>query len=102
MKDFNFKIPQNIEFGVGSLNKLPEILKNNNSEHVFLISDRGLESIGVVKKVLDIIETAGIQCTSYLDVLPNPTIDIVNEAASLYQQCGATSVVALGGGSLLM
>ncbi|MGR5452099.1 iron-containing alcohol dehydrogenase [Vibrio sp. PNB22_3_1] len=101
MKDFNFKIPQNIEFGVGSLNKLPEILKNNNSEHVFLISDRGLESIGVVKKVLDIIETAGIQCTSYLDVLPNPTIDIVNEAASLYQQCGATSIVALGGGSPL-
>ncbi|MFA0519871.1 iron-containing alcohol dehydrogenase, partial [Vibrio sp. 10N.222.55.E8] len=66
VKDFNFKIPQNIEFGVGSLNKLPEILKDNNSDHVFLISDRGLESIGVVKKVQDIIEAGGIKCTSYL------------------------------------
>ena len=26
MKDFNFKIPQNIQFGMGSLKKLPEIL----------------------------------------------------------------------------
>ncbi|ADO81852.1 iron-containing alcohol dehydrogenase [Ilyobacter polytropus] len=101
MKDFNFKIPQNINFGMGSLKKLPEILKENNSEHVFLISDRGLESIGVVKKVQDIIESGGIKCTAYLDVKPNPTIDIVNEATALYKDCGATSIVALGGGSPL-
>ncbi|GEM79318.1 iron-containing alcohol dehydrogenase [Vibrio superstes] len=101
MKDFNFKIPQNIEFGIGSLGKLPEILRNNDSDHVFLISDRGLESIGVVKKVQDIIEAGGIKCTSYLDVKPNPTITIVNEATALYKECGATSIVALGGGSPL-
>ncbi len=99
MKDFNFKIPQNIEFGMGSLKKLPEIIKANNSEHVFLISDHGLEGIGVVKKIKDIIEEGGLKCTTYLDVKPNPTIDIVNEAASLYKGCGASSVVALGGGS---
>ena len=29
MKDFNFKIPQNIQFGMGSLKKLPEILAEN-------------------------------------------------------------------------
>ena len=55
MKDFRFKVPQNIEFGVGSLKKLPEILKENDSEHVYLVSDHGLESIGVVKKVQDIV-----------------------------------------------
>ena len=99
MKDFNFKVPQNIEFGVGSLKKLPELLAANNSEHVFLISDRGLESIGVVKKIQDIIEAANIKCTTYLDVKPNPTIDIVNEAAACYKECGATSIVSLGGGS---
>ena len=99
MKDFRFKIPQNIEFGMGSLKKLPEILKENESEHVFLISDRGLEKIGVVGKIQDIIEEGGIRYTSYLDVIPNPTTDIVNEAAALYKECGATSIVALGGGS---
>ncbi|MGL4568743.1 MAG: iron-containing alcohol dehydrogenase, partial [Fusobacteriaceae bacterium] len=83
MNDFNFKIPQNIQFGMGSLKKLPEILKENDSDHVFLISDRVLESIGVVKKVQDIIEEGGIKCTTYLDVIPNPTIDIVNKAAAL-------------------
>lgn len=101
MKDFNFRIPQNIQFGMGSLNKLPEILKENNSNHVFLVSDRGLEKIGVVKKVSDIIKAAGIDCTTYLDVIPNPTIDVVNDAVTLYKDSGATIIIALGGGSPL-
>ena len=99
MKDFSFRIPQNIEFGEGSLKKLPKILEEAGSDHVFLVSDHGLESIGVVKKIQDIIENSGIKCTSYLEVVPNPTVEIVNEAAALYKECGATSLVALGGGS---
>lgn len=83
MKDFRFKVPQNIEFGVGSLKKLPEILKENNSEHVYLVSDHGLESIGVVKKVQDIVEAGGLTCTTFLDVVPNPTVDVV----TLLQRC---------------
>lgn len=99
MKEFRFKIPQNVEFGMGSLNKLPQILQESHSDHVFLISDRGLESIGVVKKIRDIIEGGGACCTAYLDVKPNPTVAIVEEAAAQYRACGASSIVALGGGS---
>ena len=99
MKDFRFKVPQNIEFGVGSLKKLPEILKENNSEHVYLVSDHGLESIGVVKKVQDIVEAGGLTCTTFLDVVPNPTVDVVNASTKLYKESGATSIIALGGGS---
>ena len=99
MKDFRFKIPQSIEFGMGSLNKLPQILRENQSEHVFLVSDHGLESLGVVKRIQDIIEAGQIPCTSYLEVLPNPTVDIVNDAVACYKACKATSIVALGGGS---
>ncbi len=99
MKSFSFKIPQNIEFGMGSLKKLPEILKESHSKHVFLISDHGLESVGTVKKIQDIIEAGGVICTAYLEVKPNPTVAIVEEAAALYKESGATSIIALGGGS---
>ena len=98
MKDFSFMIPQNIEFGVGALKKLPQIMKDNNLDHVFLISDHGLEAIGVVKKIQDIIEESGLKCTTYLEVKPNPTAAIVAEATDLYNECGASSIIALGGG----
>ncbi|ONI39257.1 alcohol dehydrogenase [Candidatus Epulonipiscium fishelsonii] len=99
MKDFNFKIPQTVEFGVGSLNKLKTILEENNSKNVFLISDRGLEKIGVVKKVLDILDNAGVSVSSYLDVVPNPTVNNVNDCTKLYKDSGANIIIALGGGS---
>lgn len=99
MKDFNFNIPQNIEFGLGSLKRLPEIIRKSGAENVFLVSDRGLERIGVVANVEKIIEEAGIHYTSFLDVIPNPTIDNVDTATALFKQSGATTIIALGGGS---
>lgn len=83
------------------MSKLPDIVKTFKSDSVFLISDRGLESIGVVKKVQDIIENAGLKVISYLDVIPNPTITIVNEAIDVYKQSNAGVIIALGGGSPL-
>lgn len=99
INDFNFKVPQTIQFGAGSLKKLPSILNESKSDNVLLVSDHGLERLGVTDKVKGIIESEGIKCTAFLDVVPNPTIDCVNAAAALYKECGATSIVALGGGS---
>lgn len=99
MKDFNFNILQKCEFGMGALKKLPAFLKECGSDNVMLISDRGLEAIGVVQKVRDIIQEAGLKYSEYLDVIPNPTVDIVNDCAKVYKEAGATSMLALGGGS---
>lgn len=98
MKDFNFKIPQEIVFGLGSLKKLPGILKDNHIDNALLVSDHGLESIGVVKKITDILDEGGVQYTTYLDVIPNPTISVVEEATALYQKNNCKSIIALGGG----
>lgn len=75
MIDYTFKIPQEIVFGIGVLKKLPELLKENGSENMMLISDHGLEKIGVVKQVMDIAEASGIKACAFLDILPNPTVE---------------------------
>lgn len=80
MKDYTFKVPQDIVFGVGSLKRLPELLEKSGSKKMMVVSDRGLEKLGVVQKVLDIVETEGIETVSFLDILPNPTVDMVNAA----------------------
>ncbi len=98
MNDFAFNLPK-CEFGLGALKKLPDILKQCGSDNVLLVSDRGLEAIGVVQKVRDIINAAGLKYAEYLDVLPNPTVQIVDECAKAYKDAGATAFLALGGGS---
>jgi len=99
MKDFAFAVPQDIVFGMGSLAKLPGLLKKSGSENTFIISDRGLESLGVVKKITDSIEAAGIKYATYLDVEANPSVETVDQATEAYKNSGATSIIALGGGS---
>lgn len=99
INDFGFIIPQDCQFGLGSLKKLPAFLKAAGSDNVMLISDRGLEAIGVVDKVRTIIKDAGLKYAEYLDVVPNPTTDCVDECAAQYKAAGCTAIIALGGGS---
>jgi len=99
MKNFTFTVPQDIIFGMGSLARLPELLEKNGAKSMLLISDRGLEKLGVVKKVRELVEASGIKMAEFLDVEPNPSVDTVNAATQAYQQAGASSIVALGGGS---
>ena len=42
MKNFTFTVPQDIIFGMGSLKRLPELLKKNGSAKMLLVSDSGL------------------------------------------------------------
>ena len=99
MNDFSFKIPQEIVFGTGRLNELPTLVRNCDSARTLIISDRGLADLGVVARVQDILEESDIAVGTYLGVLPNPTVEIVDAATQAYKDFGATSIVALGGGS---
>ena len=65
IKDFGFIIPQNCQFGMGALKKLPDFLKACGSDNVMIISDRGLEAIGVVDKVREIVKAANLKYSEY-------------------------------------
>lgn len=97
--DFGFIIPQNCQFGVGAMKKLPDFLRAAGSSKVMLVSDRMLEKIGVVEKVRRILSDGGIEYAEYLDVVGNPTTDIVKECAALYKVENCNGLLAIGGGS---
>ncbi len=99
MQDFMFSVPQNIVFGKGSLKKLPTLLQKTAQGKILIISDRGLEKVGAVKKVTDILDEGGIAHEEFLDVEPNPSIETVNAATTLYKKSKAAGIIALGGGS---
>ena len=99
IKDFGFMIPQNCQFGMGALKKLPDFLKLAGSDKVMLISDRMLEQIGVVDKVRKILADGGLDYAEYLDVVGNPTTDIVKECGEKYVAEKCNGLLAVGGGS---
>ena len=99
IKDFGFMIPQNCQFGMGALKKLPDFLKLAGCSKVMLISDRMLEELGVVGKVRDILAAGGLDYAEYLDVVGNPTTDIVKACGDKYVAEKCDGLLAVGGGS---
>ena len=96
---FQFSVPQNILFGRGSLEKLPEVMEGLGSKRILIISGRHLNKMGVVDRIAKKVAAKGVSCVAYTDVSPNPTVQMVDEAATLYRQSEASSILAIGGGS---
>lgn len=96
---FSFKVPGEVIYGESSISKLPEILSSRGLSNVLVISDRGLEAAGMVKKITDILEAASINYSMFLDVEANPSCDTVDNGTAIYKSEGLNGIVCLGGGS---
>jgi len=85
--------------GKGAIAEIPGIAEREGFKHVFVCSDPDLVKFGVTKKVTDLLEQAGIQYTVYSGIKPNPTIENVQEGVKAFKECGADSIITIGGGS---
>ena len=85
--------------GAGAIAVIPEEIKNRGFVKAFVVTDKGLCSVGVPQKVTALLEAAGIPYELYNDIKPNPTIENVQNGIAAYKACGADCIVAIGGGS---
>ena len=93
-----YRMPEYIE-GVGSITKMPEMLKEKGAGKVLVVTDNGLVKLGLVDKLTNALDAAGVAYTVYSDVCPNPTSDNVEEGFRIYRENGCQALVAMGGGS---
>ncbi|MGC8719235.1 MAG: iron-containing alcohol dehydrogenase [Thermodesulforhabdaceae bacterium] len=93
-----FAIPE-IIFGRGSMQYVAMCAQRMGAEKVFLVSDPGLEKVGWVDKVINILEMHGLEWIYFGDVVSNPRDYQIERGARLYLDEQADVVIALGGGS---
>jgi alcohol dehydrogenase class IV len=98
-KRYKFFTPTQLIFGEGCSGEVGQQVKALGGTKVLLVSDRGLEHIGLVAKVKQWLEEEGVQVVVYGDVAENPTANNVHEGRDLILKHGLDVVVALGGGS---
>lgn len=85
--------------GKGAISEIPGIAKTKGFKHVFICSDPDLVKYGVTAKVTDLLDKEGIPYTLYSDIKPNPTIKNVQDGVAAFKECGADSIITIGGGS---
>ena len=83
----------------GSVRELPEIIMRHKCTHVLIITDGGIMTLGLTRRLEKALKDAGIPYTIYDKTVANPTTVNVREALELYHKEGCDAIIGFGGGS---
>ena len=85
--------------GAGAIKDIATEAKGRGFKTAFVCSDPDLIKFGVTKKVIDVLEGAGLDYEIYSNIKPNPTIENVQTGVEAFKKSGADYLIAIGGGS---
>jgi lactaldehyde reductase len=86
-------------FGAGAINHIVDEVKRRGYKKGLVVTDRVLVECGAVDKVTSLLAHAGLEFDVFADVLPNPTIAMVQQGVEVFKRASADYLVAIGGGS---
>ena len=75
--------------GKGAINEIATEIKARGFKKAFVCSDPDLIKFNVTKKVLDVLDNAGIDYEVYSNIKPNPTIENVQTGVKAFEESGA-------------
>ena len=99
---YEFQNSTKILSGEFALENIPSELSALDGKNVMLLSDKVLEKIGTMQKVVDAISTENISINEiFTDIPPDSSTEVINEIVKLYKEKECNSIVAVGGGSVI-
>lgn len=88
-------------FGWGAREVLPEEIKKRKLKKALFVTDQMLLSVGIAKKVIDLLDKEDIEYIIYDDIKPNPTITNVKKGLRVCKKYHCDYIIAVGGGSVI-
>ncbi|WP_272574946.1 lactaldehyde reductase [Providencia sp. PROV247] len=86
-------------FGEGAINHLVEEIQKRQFNKALIVTDADLVKYNVVSKVTQLLDDAKLDYAIYDGVIPNPTIDTVQQGLKHFKQSNSDCLIAIGGGS---
>ena len=95
----NWSYPTAIRFGAGRISEIVDACQAAGISRPLLVTDRGLASMEITARTLDLLAEGGVAAALFAEVDPNPSDKNVNDGLSVYRDGGFDGVIAFGGGS---
>lgn len=86
-------------FGAGAISHIVDEVKKRGFKKALLVTDKDLIKFGVATKVSKLLDEAKLPYEIFDEVIPNPTIAVVQKGVAKFKQSGADYLIAVGGGS---
>jgi alcohol dehydrogenase class IV len=94
-----FQAPRLMLIGGGAIAETGAVLRRLDCARPLIVSDPYMQSSGVLDRLLGILSTAGIAAGCFVETVPDPTSDIIEEGVGRLLAGRFDCLVALGGGS---
>ncbi len=100
-RSFEIALRNRVVFGVGAVERLPELIASAGRSRAFVVTDPGVVASGVIDRVRDVLSAAGLAVSVHDGVEPNPgTTSVLRGSQALVAfGVGDTAIVPVGGGS---
>jgi alcohol dehydrogenase class IV len=92
-------MPRLLYIGGGAIAEVTTALSRLGVRRPLIVTDRFMESSGLLAKLTDRLDAAGIAWQAFTDTVPDPTTEVVEAGVTVMRGGGFDGLVALGGGS---
>lgn len=97
---FSYHNPTAIEFGWGSLARLPELVKSVGGKRALVVGDPGVVKAGIVDRVVSALGGA-VPVTIFTDIESDPDASSVDAGVQLAKAKECDVIIGVGGGSAM-
>ena len=95
----NWSYPTAIRFGAGRIAEIGEACAAAGIKRPLLVTDKGLASLPITTKTLDLMEASGLGRAMFSEVDPNPNEKNLEAGIKVFKAGNHDGVIAFGGGS---
>jgi choline dehydrogenase len=95
----SFEVPTVVKHAPGAITCLADEIKALGSQRPMLVTDKGLVNAGLVDQVAKSLKAGNVDYVLFDGVVPNPDIQLVDDAAAMYKTEGCDGLIGFGGGS---
>jgi len=97
----SFYCPTNIYMGTGSHRKVDDLVKGWNIHKLFLVVDPAVLKTEIYSRVEDLLKKNKVIFENFSEIEPDPSVRTVEKAFELNKKSGASTLLAIGGGSTI-
>ena len=98
--NFTYHNPTKLYFGEDSLSNLKTELANYGKNILFVYGGGSIKKSGLYDEIIAILNDCGKNVAEVAGVMPNPTVDKLNEGVAIAREHKTDFILAVGGGSV--
>lgn len=101
MKVFTLQTPKMVIYGRGASKEIGAKAEDLGASKAVIVTDKNIANVGIADKLIQLLQTEGIEVTLFDEISGEPDIDMVENCVDATKDKSPDLIVGLGGGSCI-